>query len=148
MNVNNITNNTSELFIWPQPTTSFNVNESQLVDNTPVNKKKSTPHVSTYPLTQVTQHVDNFSPNSSQTTNSTIVLTQENMMPPDKDGKRFKCRKKLFLIFSNNLFLLTVFTVATPPVEVIQDRCVLSFLSADIIVEERFLEIVKGLFRF
>jgi len=99
INVNNITNNTSELFVWPQPTTSFNVNESQLVDNTPVNKKKSTPHVSTYPLTQVTQHVDDFSPNSSHTTNSAIVLTQENIMPPDKDGKRFKCRKKLFFIF-------------------------------------------------
>jgi len=92
MNLNNSSSSQNELFLWSQPTSSFNIDESQIIDNTPA-KKKSTPHISTYTLTQLT-HLDNFdNQNNSQTSNSNIVLTQENIIAPDKDGKRFKCRK-------------------------------------------------------
>ena len=91
MNVNSISSNSNELFLWPQPTSSYNIDESQIVDNTLI-KKKSNSHINTYSLNQLT-YLDNFNQINSQTLNSSIVLTQENITAPDKDGKRFKCRK-------------------------------------------------------
>ena len=105
---------TNELFVWSQqqqqqlqhqqqqqqqqPTSSYAIDDTQLIDTSLLMKKKSTPHISTYTLTQhdvnlpETPQTSALS-NTNTNNNNNVTIREENINPTaDKDGKRFKCR--------------------------------------------------------
>ena len=105
INANNVTNSNvnSEMYMWPpQPTTSFQFEETHLIENNASSRKKSTPLISTYTLAQIESQIQDSNPQTlsanNTSSNSSKSLNQEIQIIVDKDGKRFKCRKKILNI--------------------------------------------------